>query len=189
MDDNTSTIIQVSNYHDLDDILNKQILLKNNQFKIISFNSESLFSKLDEIKIFLEILNSNNIYFDAICINECWLYSFGEDLKLLGYSAFPLPRKVGKKGGLVTYIDENYKIKDLDLYSDSLTWEGQFFEISGNGLRTKLLLCNLYIPPRTTNDFNNFTNEFFPIINKLADSRENTRESALSIKLDLSIKL
>ena len=77
IDDNTFTIIQVSNYHDLDDLLNKQIFLKKNQFKKISFNSESLFSKLDEIKIFLEILNSNNIYFDAIALMNVGLSLLG----------------------------------------------------------------------------------------------------------------
>ena len=124
IDDSTTTFIQVSNYHDLEDIINKPIFLKKNQFKIISFNSESIFSKLDEIKIFLETLKIKNIFFDAICVNECWLEFFGDDLNLPGYSAFPLPRKVGMKGGLVTYINENFKIKELDLYEDSFSWEG-----------------------------------------------------------------
>ena len=38
-DDSTTTIIKISNYHDLDDILNKPIFTKKNQFKILSFNS------------------------------------------------------------------------------------------------------------------------------------------------------
>ena len=89
-----------------------------------------------------------------ICTNECWLESFGDDLNLPGYSAFPLPRNVGMKGGLVTYINENFKVKELDHhYVDSMSWEGQFFEINGNGLISKLLLSNLYIPPRTSEDF------------------------------------
>ena len=172
-DDSTTTIIKISNYHDLDDILNKPIFTKKNQFKILSFNSESIFSKLDEIKIFLETLKLKNIFFDAICINECWLEFFGEDLNLLGYSAFPLPRKVGTKGGLVTYINENFKVKELDLYEDSLAWEGQFFDISGNGLKSKLLLSNLYVPPRTSNDFTTFETNFLPIINVLTEKYKN----------------
>ena len=169
IDDDAATIIKMSNYHDLDDILNKIVFTKMNQFKVFSFNSESIFSKINNIKIFLEILRTKNIFFDAICINECWLETFGEDLDLEGYSAFPLTNRVSKKGGLVTYILEDYKVKDLDLYQDSDSWEGQFFELQGNGLRTKLLLSNLYIPPRTTNEFTEFTSNFFPIINILAD--------------------
>ena len=113
-DDNSASIIQMSNYHDIDDLLNKQTLTDNNHFKVLSFNTESIFSKLDNIKIFLELLNEKNIFFDAICINECWLDNFGEDLKLVGYSAFPLFRKVGMKGGLITYVLEDYRIKELD---------------------------------------------------------------------------
>ena len=62
-EENTSTIIKVSNYHDLEDLLNKPIFLKTNQFKIISFNAESIFSKLDEIKIFLETLKQKKHIF------------------------------------------------------------------------------------------------------------------------------
>ena len=172
-DDSTSTIINISNYHDLEDILNNQIFWKRNQFKIISFNAESIFSKLDELKIFLETLNTKNIFFDAICVNECWLEIFGEDLNLVGYSAFPLPHKVSMKGGLVTYVNENYRVKELDFYEDSTCWEAQFFEINGNGLNNKLLLSNLYVPPRTTNEFLTFKSNFFPIIDKLTEKYKN----------------
>ena len=118
IDDNASTVIKVSNYHNIEDILNQEILHKPNLFKVLSFNSESLNSKFDEIKIFIENLKSNNVSFDAICINECWLDLFGEDLNIADYKAHPLARKVGMKGGLVTYVNENYKITELDLYTD-----------------------------------------------------------------------
>ena len=126
-DEDSATIIKVSNYHDLEDIINKQIFKKTDQFKVLGFNAESIFSKLDNIKVFLETLKSNNIIFDAICINECWLDFFGEDLNLMGYEPFSLTRKCGRKGGLVTYILEDYKVIDLELYTDSQSWEGQFF--------------------------------------------------------------
>ena len=56
IEENSSTVIKISNYHDLDDILSKQIFAKKDQFKVIGFNSESIFSKLDKIKIFIETL-------------------------------------------------------------------------------------------------------------------------------------
>ena len=159
IDDNAATIIKMSNYHDIDDILDNPTFSDKNQFKILSFNTESIQSKLDEIKLFLESLMTKNILFDAICVDECWLEDFGDDLNLPGYSAFPLTCKVSRKGGLVTYIQENYRVKELDLYSDSKSWEGQFFEIHSNGLRNKLLLSNLYRPPRSTEHVIEFENK------------------------------
>ena len=88
IDENTASIIKISNYHDLDDFLEMPIFTKKNQFKVLSFNTESLSSKLDSIKLFIETLRRRDIYFDAICINECWLENFGDDLQLEGYTAF-----------------------------------------------------------------------------------------------------
>ena len=170
IEENAATVINVSNYHDLDDILNKQIFTKKDHFKVIGFNTESIFSKLDKIKIFVETLKSKNIIFDAICINECWLDIFGEDLNIAGYTAFPLTSRVSNKGGLVTFILEDYKIKDLDLYKDSKSWEGQFFELKGNGLKSKLLLSNIYVPPRNSEEFVEFKTHFLPIINTLSET-------------------
>ena len=169
IDENAATIIKVSNYHDMGDFFNLPIFSNKNQFKVLSFNTESLASKIDHIRVFLESLKLKNIFFDAICINECWLENFGEDLNLEGYSAKSLPQKVGLKGGLVTYIQSEYTVKELKLYSDKTSWEAQFLEISGNGLRAKLALGNIYVPPRTSQDFTEFEQNFLPILNKLTE--------------------
>ena len=55
-DDESANIIKVSNYHDIDDILRKPIFTNSNLFKIIGFNTESIFSKFDNIKVFVETL-------------------------------------------------------------------------------------------------------------------------------------
>ena len=47
-DDNSATIIQASNYHDTDEIIYK-LKNKQNQFKILGLNAESLASKIDHI--------------------------------------------------------------------------------------------------------------------------------------------
>ena len=79
-------------------------------------------------------------------------------------------------------------MKDLDLNKDSTSWEGHFLDISGNNLRSKLLLSNLFVPPRTSNDFTEFENIFFAILNKLADKYKhmiivgNTGVDALKFK-------
>ena len=194
IDDNAATVIQLSNYHDLDDVLEKPIFTQKNQYKVLSFNTESISSKFNNIKLVLELFKTKGIFFDSICINECWLDNFGDDLNLEGYSAFPLTCKTGTKGGLITYVQENYTVKDLKLYSDSKSWEGQFLEVFGNGLRGKLLLSNIYRPPRTSNDFNVFQNNFFSILNELADKYKHmiiagdTNADSLQFNSNSSIK-
>ena len=141
-DENSIITIQASNYHDTNAIIS-QLKNKQQHFKLIGFNVESLSSKIDHIRIFISLLKENNIIFDAICINECWLEDLGEDLFLDDYNAFSLTKKVGAKGGLVTYLLKDYSTTDLGLYQDSNTWEGQFLELNGNGLKSNLAIVNL----------------------------------------------
>ena len=61
IDENAATIIKISNYHDLDDILNKQVFIQKNQFKVLSFNTESIFSKLDNMPSFFILFVSTNV--------------------------------------------------------------------------------------------------------------------------------
>ena len=140
------TTIRASNYHDFDNFKTMSVFTQKNHFKILSFNTESIASELDNLKIFIESLDKYGIQFDAICINECWLEYFGDDLNLMNYSAFHLSRKVGMKGGLITYLHKDFQAKEIDLYEDSKVWEGQFLEISGSNMNTKLLLGNIYVP-------------------------------------------
>ena len=192
--ENSPTILRMSNYHDLDDLYSAQQLAKTNQFKVISFNVESLSNKVDNINILLNLLTKNHITFDAICINECWLEIFGDDLEIQGYHKLFLPRKVGFKGGLVTYIKNCYSSKSLDLYVESDYWEGQFIEITSDCLTSKLLLANIYVPPRGNNTFNSYKSDFFNILNQVADNYKHiivtgdTNADALKFNQNLSFK-
>ena len=193
-DDQTPTILNNSNYHDIKDILETPIFSDKSQFKVLSFNTESLPSKINNIKIFLEMLKTNEVSFDAICISECWLENFGSDLEIPGYQHKFLPRNGGFKGGLITYIKDSYEINDLNLYKNSNSWEGQFIEVKGNGLRNKLLLSNIYIPPRGRVNFVNFKDEFFTILNRITDKYKNiiiagdTNADALKFNTDSCFK-
>ena len=64
IDDNAATLINVSNYHEFDDIINKPIFSKNTHFKVLGFNAESISSKIDSIKLFQETLKQKNIILD-----------------------------------------------------------------------------------------------------------------------------
>ena len=161
--------INTSNYHDFDDFDNMSIFKDKTQFKVLGFISESISSKHDRLKIFLEVLRNKNILFDAICINECWLEQFASDLNLEDYSPFSLPRKVGSKGGLLTFIHNSYQVNELNLYKESKEWEGQFFEVTGGDLSKKVILGNLYVPLRGSESFAEFHRSISPIINELTD--------------------
>ena len=53
----------------------------------------------------------------------------------------------------------------LDQYED---WEGQFVQVSGGRLSNKLVLGNLYRPPKDLNEkYRQFTNELSPILSRL----------------------
>ena len=45
IDDNSATIINISNYHDIEDIQNKPIFKNQTLFKVLSFNTESIFKR------------------------------------------------------------------------------------------------------------------------------------------------
>ena len=54
---NPTTII-VSNHHGIEDLTNNSMLKTDLNFKILSFNVKSLASKIDNIKIFVELLKN-----------------------------------------------------------------------------------------------------------------------------------
>ena len=62
IDDNAATLISVSNYHDLDDIINKPIFSKNTHFKVLGFNAESISSKIDSLKLFFRNTKAKKYY-------------------------------------------------------------------------------------------------------------------------------
>jgi hypothetical protein len=128
-------------------------------FNVLSLNIDSLHAKHEELQLFLENIRLNKNRFDAILIQETWLAE-NDDLSLLqlrGYNMISKGKTCGRKGGLSVYLDEAYTHRVLNFPYTSSFWENQFLEISGNGLLKKLLLWNIYRPPRDT--FSDFKKE------------------------------
>ena len=141
-------IIQNSPYYD-ENNFNNFIEDKNTHFSLLSTNVESANAKIDELIIFIEQLREINFEFSVICLQECWITKEQDisHLKINGYTCICQCSSVGRKGGLITYLNDKFTYK-LKSNHESSDWEGQFVEISGNGLNKNITLGNIYRPPR-----------------------------------------
>ena len=165
-------IIEHSSYHDLEDLVS--ILHKNkNQFSIFSTNIESINSKLDELKIFIDILHNSNVSFSAICIQEAWV-SKGADVsrfKIEGYELIPqgYSKLNSHKGGLLIYLNNKYDYATKFKLDQFLNWEGQFIQIKkGQYLNKPVILGNVYRRPlETIKDYQEFIDQFKPTLKKI----------------------
>ena len=104
-------IIDHSSYYDIENLV--AVMKKNKkQFSIFSTNIESINAKIDELKIFIEMLHSENVEFSAICIQEAWQKK-GSDFsrfEIDGYSLIPqgYSKLISHKGGLLIYLNKKY---------------------------------------------------------------------------------
>ena len=141
-------IIQNSPYYD-ENNFNNFIEDKNTHFSLLSTNVESVNAKIDELIIFIEQLREINFEFSVICLQECWITKEQDifQIKINGYTCICQCSSVGRKGGLITYLNDKFAYKFKSNHESS-AWEGQFVEISGNGLDKNIILGNIYRPPR-----------------------------------------
>ena len=88
--------------------------------------------------------------------------------QLDGYTCISEGRKCSSKRGLVIFLHEKCTYSTVALYERSDVWGGQFIQISGNELSYKLLLGNVYRPPRDIlEDYNTFNDEFSHVLEQL----------------------
>ena len=156
-------------------------------FSILSVNIQSLNAKINQLRIILADLDQQGYQFSAICLQESWL-SHDSDTALLqldGYTLISQGKICSAHGGLVIYLKKEYTYKILSLYKDSDIWEGQFLEISGNTLKGKIIIGNIYRPPRDINqNYIRFLTELEPVLQTL-----NNRRGELILTGDFNIDL
>ena len=165
-----------SPYYSVDN-LPKYLCIKNGNFTILSINVDGLLSKIDELSALIELLQQQNIMFDVICIQESHLdNSYKHDtacIQLNGYDCKPQGKTCGQKGGLVTYIKSNYESEYYTIPDDnsiSDIWEGLYVEVKDPDSYFRIMICNIYKPPRNNNDNRNierFTKELIPKLQKI----------------------
>ena len=154
--------------HELDRVLSSHV----NDFSLLSINIQSIQSKFDSLISYLTYLQSHDFEFDVICLQETWS-SENHDTSLYqipGYELISQGTKCSNHGGLAIYLSTMYSFKSLNLDIASDLWEGLFIEITGDNLKRKITLGNVYRPPRFNNrneTIQKFTNEIKPVLDNI----------------------
>lgn len=163
-------ILKQSPYYACDDL--PDYLKTDNGFRVLSLNTCSLLSKIDEIRIMVESFKLQNIFFDSICIQESWLNEMN-DIGLIhidGYNCYQQGKYCSNRGGLVTYVRSDYQCQKIISCPASNVWEGLFLEISSDINDFRMVLGNIYKPPKMNNNnvnISQFISEFETILNHL----------------------
>ena len=174
----TQSQFKLTAYHDLETIGTYKLHTKNSIY-ILSLNIESIFAKIDQLKLLIKTLHTvHNIQLHVITIQEAWLTE-GRPLSVIeieNYKAYPQYNKIGgQKGGIVVYVHNSHTASEVQFFSDSPTksWEGTTLDITGDLLNNPLRLHTIYRPPRD-NNIEDFLNEFEPYLERLKKDRNDT---------------
>ena len=68
------------------------------------------------------------------------------------YNLIMLPATCSSHSGLAIYLHDSYQFSQVNFNYTKHLWEGLLMEISGNGLKKKISLANIYRPPRDRNN-------------------------------------
>ena len=171
--DEVPDVIQQSNYYDQESLAG--IFTTNiSSFNILSLNCQSIKAKIDEIKIKIKQWESVNCSFDAICLQESWL-SNEADLsmfKLDNYKIISKGKTCSAHGGLVIYLHNSYRHKQILTNVKSDIWEGLFISVTTEKTNNNIIIGNVYRPPRDICDnYQQFNDEFTDILHRLQKTK------------------
>ena len=148
-------------------------------FTVMSLNCQSINAKCGLLEAMLYELQQSDFAYSAICIQESWLSGNPPDMaafEIPGYHTIARNSTVGRNGGLIIYLKDDYSYKIMNAHAPSNMWECMFLEISGGSLPQPILLGNVYRPPRNNNDndsIRRFNTELSSVINILTKSNLN----------------
>ena len=140
----------------------------------MSLNCQNLNAKIDHLNIMVTNLKTSKLSYSAICLQETWLSDISDTflLQIDGHSLISVGRICSAHGGLLIYLRDIYSYEILNLYTVSNIWDGQFIEVSGASLVKKIIIGNIYRPPRNLIDnYANFIAELTPILHYLSRSK------------------
>lgn len=163
LDMNENFFQNISNYFSTDDF-GHFIEANKSKFTCYTVNIECIGTKFNELVCFIHMLeNEHHFRFDAISLQECWLPE-GSDTNIFeipGYKLYPSFSKIGRKGGLITYVLEKFSCVELetDTYTKSNLWECLSLSISDPNLIGNLRLNNIHRPGR--NNTHEIVRSFF----------------------------
>ena len=173
-DDDEIDIIRCSPYY-VSSSLPSELKPKNGLFSVLSLNAQSLPAKFDGLQAMLELFASQHIYFPVICIQETWIDDESKlpMVSIEGYEYFYVKPSSSSHGGVITYVDNAYEVSVLKKINSSNVWEGLFLELNHESIKNKIIVGNLYKPPRDNNNaanINAFTMELEPILQELSST-------------------
>ena len=194
-------LLATSPYFENDQLLTLLSKKKQN-LKLLSLNCQSLNAKHEQLSLYLSSVLDNA--FDIICLQETWLSETSNKqlLQINGYQMINQNYKISSHGGLTIYVKNNYKYKILNLENvlcnlpnevnptRSNTFESLFIELTlpskhVNGNEKKLIIGNIYRPPRDINEnYMAFINELNLILDHL-----NKKKNEIIIAGDFNIDL
>ena len=123
----------------------------------------------------LELFASQNIHFHAICIQGSWILDDSKLplIALEGYQCFFIKATTSSHGGLITYVDDKYDVQVKKIVDDSNIWEGLFLGLNHSSVQNKIIIGNVYKPPKDNNsarNINAFKSEIEPILQEIGIS-------------------
>ena len=162
---------------------------KHNMFTILSLNCQSLNSKYEMIKLYIDNYNINNCTISVLCLQETWLTS-DADLSLLqipGYTLISSGKSCSAHGGVSMYVHNDFEFNILPINGDSSIWDGHFVEIllkCSSDNHRKVIIGNIYRPPRQTVDIiDTFTEQ----INNILRNFRNTNNVIITGDFNLDL--
>lgn len=163
------------NLEDIKDFLSKH----SNLLTIFSLNIESINAKYDELRILIENLAENDVFFSVICIQEAWLSgdTYVEQFELPNYNMVTQysNNECSKKGGLILYVRNTININKQESYNTFQTWEGLFVDVEDDH-KNVIKIGNIYRPPKGNNNhtsMDTFMHEFRPVIDNFVHQANN----------------
>ena len=173
--ENEPDLFQHSHYYDWEGLQNV-LVTKKDYFKILSLNCQSIQAKFDKIMTLLDYLNTKECQLSALCLQETWLTNDDDTspLNIPGYHLISKGKQVSGHGGLLVYLHDSFTYTVKNIKITSTRWEGQFIDIKHNRLKHKIILGNIYRPPRRNNcnnELNSFLDEFRPILETILEEK------------------
>ena len=101
--------------------------------------------------------------------SKTWLTENSDltSFQIRGYTLISQGVICSSHAGLAIYVQEHYKYKLLSCYQHTKIWEGLFIEIVSKEFKKKVIIGNMYRPPRERNEnYQSFLNELWNNMNR-----------------------
>lgn len=179
---------KLSEYFDIDSFT---MYSTRNQSSIntMSLNAQSIWAKLDMLKLMLKNFDRLKFRVHVISIQEGWINGPQpfNILEIENYTPHIQPNQIGgQKGGIVVYVHNSLSAKEEPFFEKSKKklWEGLTLNITSPQIPNPIILHTIYRPPREKSglgalqhakeNHDDFITEFQPYIQKMKTDKRDT---------------